>query len=187
LKKQAFLIISAPLMLGLGLGAVAQPASVASLTDVQGKVLVNQGRDFVPAQSGLQLKAGDRVLVLGDGAAKVVFPRPGKSAEGQAADAKYCAVSMKANSLYTVDGFAQCAKGTVAMKSFVQQAQAAAAGAAGAAGAGAAGAGAAVGGLAGIGAVGAGAIGIGAVTVGAAAATAGGGGGGGSNQQISPE
>lgn len=171
-KKQLFLAISTPLILGLGLSAGAQPGSVASLADVQGKVLVNQGREFVPAQAGLQLKAGDQVLVLGDGAARVVFPRPGKSDGSETTKARYCAVSMSANSLYTIDSFAQCAKGTVAMKSFVQPAQAAAAGA-GAAGAGA-------GGLT------AGAIGVGAVAVGATAAAVTGGGDS-DNNDISPD
>ncbi len=64
MKFQRVLLASA---LALGVVGVAQADPVAMLFNVQGKVLVNQGRQFVPAQSGMALNTGDRVLLM-DGA-----------------------------------------------------------------------------------------------------------------------
>ncbi|MDE1899776.1 MAG: hypothetical protein KGH73_12045 [Xanthomonadaceae bacterium] len=57
--------------LAFGVAGVAQADPVAMLYNVQGKVLVNQGRQFVPAHSGMALDTGDRVLLM-DGAHAMV-------------------------------------------------------------------------------------------------------------------
>lgn len=46
---------------------------LAALGDVTGKVLVNKGQGFVSARQGMEVRSGDRVLALGDSAAKVVY------------------------------------------------------------------------------------------------------------------
>jgi hypothetical protein len=52
----------------------ASPAGPnATLTGVTGKVSVNQGREFVPAQSDMRLKPGDRILIADKGAATITF------------------------------------------------------------------------------------------------------------------
>lgn len=68
MKFQRVLLAS---VLALGVAGVAQAAPVAMLFNVQGKVLVNQGRQFVPARSGMALNIGDRVLLM-DGAHAMV-------------------------------------------------------------------------------------------------------------------
>ena len=45
----------------------------ATLNNVNGNVSVNQGKEFVPAQAGMQLKPGDRVMVPEKGSATITF------------------------------------------------------------------------------------------------------------------
>jgi hypothetical protein len=45
----------------------------ATLTGVTGKVSVNQGREFVPAQSEMRLKPGDRIMIADSGSATITF------------------------------------------------------------------------------------------------------------------
>lgn len=70
MKFQRVLLASA---LALGAAGVAQAAPVAMLYNVQGKVLVNQGRQFVPAHAGMALNTGDRVLLLEGAHASVEY------------------------------------------------------------------------------------------------------------------
>ena len=70
MKFQRVLFASA---LALGVAGVAQADPVAMLYNVQGKVLVNQGQKFVPAQSGMALNTGDRVLLMEGAQAKVEY------------------------------------------------------------------------------------------------------------------
>ena len=68
MKLHRVLLASA---LAFGLAGVAQADPVAMLYNVQGRVLINQGRQFVPAHAGMALDAGDRVLLM-DGAHAMV-------------------------------------------------------------------------------------------------------------------
>jgi hypothetical protein len=52
-------------------GIAAQPA--ATLASANGSVLVNQGKQFVSAQPGQMLAAGDRVMIMQGGNATVRF------------------------------------------------------------------------------------------------------------------
>jgi len=52
---------------------LAQPSPNAKLTSVQGSVLTNQGKKFLPAQAGAGLFTGDRILVLKDSHATIEF------------------------------------------------------------------------------------------------------------------
>lgn len=51
--------------------AMAQPA--ATLSGIKGSVLINQGKQFVSAQSGQMLVIGDRVMVMEGGSAKLDY------------------------------------------------------------------------------------------------------------------
>jgi hypothetical protein len=51
--------------------ALAQPA--ATLSGIKGSVLINQGKQFVSAQSGQLLVVGDRVMVMEGGSAKLAY------------------------------------------------------------------------------------------------------------------
>ena len=51
--------------------AAAQPA--ATLSGIEGSVLVNQGKQFVSAESGQLLVVGDRVMVMEGSGAKLSF------------------------------------------------------------------------------------------------------------------
>lgn len=59
--------------LGAGSAFAAQPAPVATLTDVSGTVLVDSGKGFVPAQGDVSLSSGDRVLISRESAAKIAY------------------------------------------------------------------------------------------------------------------
>lgn len=52
-------------------GVAAQPA--ATLASAKGSVLVNQGKQFVSAQAGQLLTAGDRVMIMQGGSATLRF------------------------------------------------------------------------------------------------------------------
>jgi hypothetical protein len=77
-------------------GTVA--ANSASLTSIKGGVMVNQGKQFVPGQSGQGVVAGDRIMVMQDGGAVLRF------ADG-------CDVTLEAGSVVTVPEVSTCAGG----------------------------------------------------------------------------
>src|SRR5690349_15151415 len=45
----------------------------ATLSNINGNVSVNQGKEFVPAQSGMRLNPGDRIMVPAKGSASITF------------------------------------------------------------------------------------------------------------------
>lgn len=53
--------------------ASAANASVATISGMQGKVLVNTGHGFVPATDALALKSGDKVMVGKGSFAKITY------------------------------------------------------------------------------------------------------------------
>ena len=59
--------------LGLAFAASAYAAPVATLTEIKGNVLVNQGEEFRPATKGMRLNPGDRIMVQDDSAARLKF------------------------------------------------------------------------------------------------------------------
>ncbi len=84
-----------PLLLAVALGAVsgaqaAEKIVLASLGDVNGKVMINQGRGFVAARPGMEVSVGDRVIALEGASAKVVYK------DG-------CVTSLKERNLLPVD------------------------------------------------------------------------------------
>lgn len=95
--------ISAVMVLGAFATGVqaAEPVRLASLADVNGKVLVNKGKGYVSARSGTVLDSGDRVIALDGSKAAVVF------SDG-------CVIQLKENNLLPLDQEAGCSKKPVA-------------------------------------------------------------------------
>lgn len=92
--RQLTLAVSAFLFAGTSLAA----SSVATLNVSNGSVLVNQGKQFVTAQPGQILAAGDRVMVMDGGNASL------KYADG-------CVQVLGSGSLATVENASACASG----------------------------------------------------------------------------
>lgn len=91
-------VITVAAMVSLGFSvsaAQAESASVATLTQVDGKVMVNKGKGFVTAKAGMGLAENDRLITLDASSAAVVF------ADG-------CVNNVKANSVLAVSKTAGC-------------------------------------------------------------------------------
>lgn len=101
MKKNLFLQNGIAVLLGLSIGTNAHSAEfIARLTQIEGSVLVNQGKNYDSAQTGMQLKRDDRVLVRADGSARVVYQNG-------------CVLRLGPNSLLILEGEDQCTKGAV--------------------------------------------------------------------------
>ena len=70
----------------------------ATISDFSGKVLVNQGKGFVPALGSISLKAGDKVMVGENSFAVVSYAE--------------CAVSISSPTVLSVTKDAPCASGS---------------------------------------------------------------------------
>ena len=79
----------------------AEPLQLAMLSNVDGKILVNKGKGFISAKSGMALQPGDRIVALDGSRAAVVYP------DG-------CVTKLDENSLLALDKSATC--GTAAVK-----------------------------------------------------------------------
>jgi len=79
-------------------GAVSAATSSATLASAQGSVMVNQGKQFVPVQSGQVFAAGDRVMVMQGGSAVLRF------SDG-------CDVTLSSGSITLVPEVSTCAGG----------------------------------------------------------------------------
>jgi hypothetical protein len=90
----------AGIALALSSTSVLAAATVADLTNANGKVLVDVGQGFVPVDGLVSLKAGDKVFVGAESAAQVDF----KSG---------CAVSVSESSTLVISKTAPCADGQV--------------------------------------------------------------------------
>jgi hypothetical protein len=75
--------------------AQADTAAVATLAQVSGKVMVNKGKGFVTAKSGMVLADNDRLITLDESSAAVVF------ADG-------CLNTVKANSALAISKALGC-------------------------------------------------------------------------------
>ena len=89
--------VASCLTLLLSAVAVAAPQDTVQIKQLDGTVLINQGKGFFAAQPGMNLYSGNRVLVMTNSSARVVF-----------SDA--CVVDMAANSLFTFQGVTDCGK-----------------------------------------------------------------------------
>lgn len=66
-------MIKKSLLVVLSLAFFASTAEAALVSDFEGKVLVNKGRGFRKVSRPTKLKPGDRVLVRGEGSARVTY------------------------------------------------------------------------------------------------------------------
>lgn len=74
MNARPLLFAAAVAALVVATGAQAGEKMVlASLGEVQGKVLINQGKGFVAARPGMAVNAGDRVIALDGAAAQIVY------------------------------------------------------------------------------------------------------------------
>lgn len=87
----------------LWLGSAQGEEGVATLMEVQGAVLVNQGKDYQPAQSGMKLMPNARVFTK-DKASAVVTSKQG------------CVTRLGPNSLFVVKPVDPCHGGASAQK-----------------------------------------------------------------------
>jgi len=74
--------------------------SAATVNAITGSVLVNQGKQFVPVQSGQALAVGDRVMVMQDSGAALRFN------DG-------CDVRLEGGTIVTVPAVSTCAGGAL--------------------------------------------------------------------------
>jgi hypothetical protein len=85
------------LSLAMVSASVQAATSVAQVGNFHGKVLVNQGKGFVPVSGSLALKAGDAIMVGSESFATVSYNE--------------CTVSLSEPTVFTVGEAAPCAKG----------------------------------------------------------------------------
>jgi hypothetical protein len=93
--KSTLIPLIGALAMAFAAGAQAETTSVATLSQVTGKVMVNKGKGFVAAKSGMALADADRLITL-DGSGAVVVYGDG------------CASQMKANSVMSVSKALGC-------------------------------------------------------------------------------
>lgn len=94
---KAILLPCALLLFSTAAAAIEPAATVNAIT---GSVLVNQGKQFVPVQSGQALVAGDRVMVMQDSGAALRFT------DG-------CDVRLEGGTIVTVPTMSTCAGGAL--------------------------------------------------------------------------
>jgi hypothetical protein len=97
------LLASAVLGFGFAFAATAAepPASIAAISKIDGQVMVNQGQDFAPAQVGMRLKPGDRIMVQEDSEVTLNFDDE-------------CRLEVDENKLVTVPDRSTCAGAVLA-------------------------------------------------------------------------
>lgn len=79
IRYSVIAIAMAALMGGAGVQAAdSQSAGGAFIRDLKGEVLINNGKDYVPASAGDSLNVGGRVLVKESGDATVVLQPEGR-------------------------------------------------------------------------------------------------------------
>jgi hypothetical protein len=115
-------------ILAVGFAQASAADAVATVTQIQGVALVNQGTEYVNAKSGMPLYEGDRVMAMEGGSAELTF------ADG-------CKLNVPDNQVVSVGTQSSCATGTVSQRAVGPYLAAAPAVAGGAAAAGMAAAG----------------------------------------------
>lgn len=88
----------------IGTVQAEEPLVVASIGDINGRVMVYDGQKYGAAQPGMALEAGDRVITLKDASVNVNF-------------AKGCATRLDSNAALAISGAEVCAGGMVAQGS----------------------------------------------------------------------
>lgn len=97
MKLRASLAVAVSMLLASS--AIAANAPVAQLQASNGKVLVNQGKGFVPASGLISLNAGDKIMVGKDSSASVLYTTAN------------CSVDVAASTVVAVQAKAPCSAG----------------------------------------------------------------------------
>ncbi|HET6545456.1 MAG TPA: hypothetical protein VFG55_01765 [Rhodanobacteraceae bacterium] len=97
-------IVAMSLIAALGFGFAQAADVIATLSDMSGSVLVNQGREFVAAQPGAGLVPGDRVLARQGSEATLTF------ADG-------CKSSVAPGTMVTIPDMSPCKGGDLLVQS----------------------------------------------------------------------
>lgn len=93
--------LGAALVLGSAQGSAAD--AVATVSQIKGIALVNQGSEYVNAQQGMALYEGDRLMAMEGGSADLTF------VDG-------CKVSVPDNQVVTIGNSSSCAAGTLSQR-----------------------------------------------------------------------
>jgi hypothetical protein len=88
----------------IGTVQAEEPLVVASIGDINGRVMVYDGQKYGAARPGMALEAGDRVITLKDASVNVNF-------------AKGCVARLDSNAALAISGAEVCAGGMVAQGS----------------------------------------------------------------------
>ena len=120
-------------LFGAGSAVAADKIVLAALGDVQGKVLVNKGKGYVAAKTGMEIAPGDRVIALDNASAKVLYQ------DG-------CVTDLHENNVLAVDGNGCATAPNRSRAEPIRLAQALGSGGTGGSGSGSGGAGAGTGG-----------------------------------------
>ena len=87
---------------------------VAKITNVTGRVLVNQGEDYIVAQPGMTLNLDDRVITMDSSEVTIFYPEPGGRVGAKAKVAgKGCEVRLPENSQMVVESEEDCIMGAI--------------------------------------------------------------------------
>ncbi len=97
MKKMLLTLASALLMSNVAISA-EQPATIATVTSVQGTAVVARGDNGVAVKPGMSLHEGDKVAVLENSSVKLSY-----------AD---CSISHQQNTVLDISAAAPCAQGT---------------------------------------------------------------------------
>jgi len=94
-------LLSAALATALGVAGSAEP--VATVSQIQGVVLISQGADYVTAKQGMTLLEGDRVMAMDGGSAALTY------SDG-------CKLDITDNQVFTIGSAASCSQGTLSQR-----------------------------------------------------------------------
>jgi hypothetical protein len=83
---------------------------VAKITNVSGRVLVNQGEDYIVARSGMNLGVDDRVITMDNSEVVILYP---DSTSGAKLANKGCEVRLGENSQMVVESEEDCIMGAI--------------------------------------------------------------------------
>jgi hypothetical protein len=95
--------VAAALALSFAQAGAADAVAVATLSEVQGVALINQGSDFVTAKPGMALRQGDRLMAMEGGTAVLTY------ADG-------CKFNVADNQVFTVGSANSCTAGTLSQR-----------------------------------------------------------------------
>jgi hypothetical protein len=103
------LILAAVAAFGINVQA-ATTKPVARITNVAGRVLVNQGEDYIVARPGMNLNVDDRIITMDSSEVTIFYPET--TSGGKTAD-NGCEVRLPENSQMVVESEEDCVMGAI--------------------------------------------------------------------------